>query len=216
MDNCAYHPDREAVGACINCGKLVCDECKVILKGKIYCSPCMNDIYLGKTAAKTSGLKATTTGEMTIMTGRLKLSRILGIVTLVVSVIMLFALLITLDVGPGESRRAGSDMVNTVNGLKVAIWSFALVGGGLLGYTSAVRRRSRPGASKTLAKQLILSIVGGLLLAWSIERMAYGVAPTLSLWLGGLWYGFEAAVAAVLMNLSAFFGAFSLSRGLKL
>lgn len=58
LENCAYHPDREAVGACINCGKLICDECKVILKGKIYCSPCMNDIYLGKTAAKTSGLKA--------------------------------------------------------------------------------------------------------------------------------------------------------------
>lgn len=61
LENCAYHSDREAVGACINCGKLVCDECKVILKGKIYCSPCVNDIYLGKTATKTSGLKATAT-----------------------------------------------------------------------------------------------------------------------------------------------------------
>jgi hypothetical protein len=34
---CAYHPDRDAVGACVNCGKLVCSECRTILGEKIYC-----------------------------------------------------------------------------------------------------------------------------------------------------------------------------------
>lgn len=38
---CAYHEDREPVGACVNCGKLVCLECKVTIKGKIYCNPCI-------------------------------------------------------------------------------------------------------------------------------------------------------------------------------
>jgi len=33
---CAYHPEREAVGACVDCGRLVCDECKTLLGGKIY------------------------------------------------------------------------------------------------------------------------------------------------------------------------------------
>ena len=40
MANCAYHPERDAVGACVNCGKLICEECKTILGEKIYCAPC--------------------------------------------------------------------------------------------------------------------------------------------------------------------------------
>ncbi|MFC2018980.1 hypothetical protein ACFLU4_03380 [Chloroflexota bacterium] len=38
--NCAYHPDRDAMGACVSCGRLVCIECKTELGGKIYCNPC--------------------------------------------------------------------------------------------------------------------------------------------------------------------------------
>ena len=45
---CAYHKKAEAVGACVNCGKLICDECKVTLKGKIYCNPCMEEMYAEK------------------------------------------------------------------------------------------------------------------------------------------------------------------------
>lgn len=45
---CAYHPEREAVGACVNCGKLVCDECKAVLSGKSYCNSCANEMILGK------------------------------------------------------------------------------------------------------------------------------------------------------------------------
>ena len=49
---CAYHPERDAVGACINCGKLVCDECKAVLGGKIYCNSCANKIILGESEAR--------------------------------------------------------------------------------------------------------------------------------------------------------------------
>lgn len=45
---CAYHPDRDAAGACVNCGKLVCDECKAVLGGKIYCASCTDKMALGK------------------------------------------------------------------------------------------------------------------------------------------------------------------------
>ena len=61
MAKCAYHSNREAVGACVNCGKLVCEECKTALRGKTYCNPCANDIYLGKTAAEAPEVKATAT-----------------------------------------------------------------------------------------------------------------------------------------------------------
>jgi len=45
---CAYHPQADAVGACVNCGRLVCVECKVELQGKIYCNACAEKIILDK------------------------------------------------------------------------------------------------------------------------------------------------------------------------
>jgi hypothetical protein len=53
MASCAYHPKREAVGACVSCGKLVCAECKTVLGDKIYCNPCADKIF-------TSGVRAGT------------------------------------------------------------------------------------------------------------------------------------------------------------
>ena len=37
---CVYHPDADAVGACVNCGAGVCDTCRVMLAGKLYCQAC--------------------------------------------------------------------------------------------------------------------------------------------------------------------------------
>ncbi len=43
---CAYHPDREPVGACVACGRLICVECKALLGGKMYCTPCADKIFV--------------------------------------------------------------------------------------------------------------------------------------------------------------------------
>jgi hypothetical protein len=51
---CAYHPNAEAVGACVQCGRLVCAECKVELQGKIYCNTCAEKILLDKTKREVS------------------------------------------------------------------------------------------------------------------------------------------------------------------
>lgn len=53
---CAYHPDREPVGACVNCGKLVCDECKVVLKDRIYCNQCVEEVFYRPTKEKKKSL----------------------------------------------------------------------------------------------------------------------------------------------------------------
>jgi len=37
---CAYHPENDAIGVCVNCGKMVCSECRATLGGKIHCKPC--------------------------------------------------------------------------------------------------------------------------------------------------------------------------------
>ena len=55
MANCAYHPDREPVGGCSNCGKLICSECKVLLGGKVYCNPCADALVTGGAPSKGLG-----------------------------------------------------------------------------------------------------------------------------------------------------------------
>jgi len=54
MAKCAYHPNRDAVGTCVSCGRLVCDECKAALGGKIYCNPCADKMLVSKTEAVAS------------------------------------------------------------------------------------------------------------------------------------------------------------------
>ena len=43
---CAFHPEREAVAACTNCGDLVCGECNTVVDGKMYCKTCANNVFL--------------------------------------------------------------------------------------------------------------------------------------------------------------------------
>ncbi|MBN1375844.1 MAG: hypothetical protein JXA01_06790 [Dehalococcoidia bacterium] len=38
---CYHHPERQAVGQCIECSKTVCPECKVVFDGRIYCNSCI-------------------------------------------------------------------------------------------------------------------------------------------------------------------------------
>lgn len=45
---CAYHPEADAVGACVQCRRFVCAECKVELEGKIYCNPCAEELLSAK------------------------------------------------------------------------------------------------------------------------------------------------------------------------
>ncbi len=49
--DCAYHPGKEAGAACVNCGKLICIECKMELAGKNYCPPRANEIFVAKKPA---------------------------------------------------------------------------------------------------------------------------------------------------------------------
>lgn len=55
--NCYYHPEREAVGTCVSCGKPICAECKVVLEEKFYCNPCADKLFTGaSTPYKAKGL----------------------------------------------------------------------------------------------------------------------------------------------------------------
>lgn len=58
MANCAYHPDIEAIGACVGCGNLICAECKTVLGGKIYCNPCAEKLFSGKLETGVARAKA--------------------------------------------------------------------------------------------------------------------------------------------------------------
>ena len=49
--NCHYHPDRDAVAACINCERPVCPECKTVLGGRVYCNPCAETFFAGRSTS---------------------------------------------------------------------------------------------------------------------------------------------------------------------
>jgi hypothetical protein len=50
---CFFHPDIEAIGACSNCRRSVCQDCETILDGKIYCNTCVTDLYIEKNQKST-------------------------------------------------------------------------------------------------------------------------------------------------------------------
>lgn len=43
--NCSNHEGREAVGMCVRCHKLICEECKVKINNKYYCKECVSEMY---------------------------------------------------------------------------------------------------------------------------------------------------------------------------
>lgn len=51
MAKCFYHKRREATGVCVECGKMLCGRCDVTVKGKIYCNPCVEQMFAEKPAA---------------------------------------------------------------------------------------------------------------------------------------------------------------------
>jgi len=45
MSFCTKHPGKEAVGACCECGHLVCKACYTELNNKVYCESCANKLF---------------------------------------------------------------------------------------------------------------------------------------------------------------------------
>lgn len=43
--NCSNHVDREPIGMCVRCNKLICKECAVRINNKYYCKDCVSEMY---------------------------------------------------------------------------------------------------------------------------------------------------------------------------
>ena len=54
MADCSYHPGKDAVGACVNCGKMVCLACRTELQERVYCQPCANKLFIAKSDVQVS------------------------------------------------------------------------------------------------------------------------------------------------------------------
>ena len=54
--NCYIHPDREATGTCVGCGKFICAECTTAVTDKNYCPQCVAKGVPYQTAASTNTL----------------------------------------------------------------------------------------------------------------------------------------------------------------
>lgn len=40
---CSYHQDKEAIAACTECGRFICEECKIDINGKAVCKHCIEN-----------------------------------------------------------------------------------------------------------------------------------------------------------------------------
>jgi DNA-directed RNA polymerase subunit RPC12/RpoP len=52
---CAYHPDNDATGICVNCGRFICAKCQVILSDKIYCNHCVSKLVVDTSSTAKKG-----------------------------------------------------------------------------------------------------------------------------------------------------------------
>jgi len=42
---CAFHPERDAAGVCVDCNRMVCEHCRDIFDGKYYCHQCAEQVF---------------------------------------------------------------------------------------------------------------------------------------------------------------------------
>jgi len=69
---CAIHPEEEAVGICVQCGKPVCLECRTKVEDRIYCPVCTAKAY-ATAAGKRTG-KPIAGGILGIIAGAINFS----------------------------------------------------------------------------------------------------------------------------------------------
>ncbi len=69
---CYTHPDVEAVGTCVSCGKAVCTGCAVDVAGKIHCQRCVA-VGAARGASATGGLPTNPLAIVSLVLGVLGL-----------------------------------------------------------------------------------------------------------------------------------------------
>jgi hypothetical protein len=81
---CVYHPDTDAAGSCVSCGAGVCDACRVMLAGKMYCQPCADMVFAQQEAAKSAPRPAPSQGPSLVQPSLLPRAQAPGAVTALV------------------------------------------------------------------------------------------------------------------------------------
>ena len=67
---CYVHPADPAVGACVSCGRFVCDVCRVTMTGRIYCKQCLERADQVSADAPQRGRAARRSGTSTLYRSR--------------------------------------------------------------------------------------------------------------------------------------------------
>ena len=55
---CYTHSEKNAIGGCVNCGKFICEECRVSISSKNYCKNCLSEV-IGEKNKKLETLEST-------------------------------------------------------------------------------------------------------------------------------------------------------------
>ena len=151
---------------------------------------------------------------------RTKILLILSFVCLAITVTSFIWLTIYLDVKPGHSHRIFNNQI--VIYLKSTIWVVSIASGLLLGWCKAIILRSNANPDSPFRRRVKPIIFGILLCLWSIERLVIGISPvgtydylgSIGIKPSGIWYNFDAVIAAVILILTATCGAYLTTKGL--
>ncbi len=123
---CSFHPEREAVAACVECGRGICEECKIELRKRARCPEC---------AQRRSGL-ITAAGVLNIIGGVFWL--ITGLIFVALGALFgrapgaeepgkAISLVMSVFGGPGLIL-GGLGIAGGVVALKRRLWGLALAG----------------------------------------------------------------------------------------
>ncbi len=91
---CYFHEDRDAIGTCINCGKVVCSLCAETIQGRLTCRMCVDSAWVDGTKQETtneSTSRTYATIDTPIDTGNRNLFLMGGIGNLILVVVVVFS-----------------------------------------------------------------------------------------------------------------------------
>jgi hypothetical protein len=132
---CSVHPEVEAVGVCVNCGKGVCTECAVSLDNKSYCKACIA-VGIKPQTGSTNGLSIASMvlGILSIPAAFCYGCGIpLGIAALVMGLIARKQIKESGGNQPGDGMAIAGIVMGTISGLFLGIAIFMIVILALLG-----------------------------------------------------------------------------------
>ena len=124
--NCYIHPDRDATGTCVNCGRFICGECTHPVAGKNYCPQCVAQGIPIQAGTATNGF-AIASLILGILAVPLTVCYGCGIIFAIVAIVM--GLIARNQINQSGGRQSGDGLALAGLILGIVVTSLVLIAG---------------------------------------------------------------------------------------